>query len=156
MPAYYDKERKSWGVQFRYTDWTGTRKKKHKRGFKLKREAEEWEREFLLRNAGDPDMTFASLVTRYYADMENHIRGSTLETKISNIDTYILPYFKDKAISDITNADVRQWQNVMLKKRKKMVSHTSPPIFGPSTASCRLSSILPLSISGCKATRAPA
>ena len=119
MPAYYDKERKSWGVQFRYTDWTGTRKKKHKRGFKLKREAEEWEREFLLRSAGDPDMTFASLVTRYYADMENHIRGSTLETKISNIDTHILPYFKDKAISDITNADVRQWQNAMLKKRKK-------------------------------------
>lgn len=119
MPAYYDKERKYWGVQFRYTDWTGARIKKHKRGFKLKREAEEWEREFLLRNAGNPAMTFGSLVERYYEDMENHIRASTLEMKKSAIDTHILPYFKNKIVSEITNADVRQWQNVMLKKKQK-------------------------------------
>lgn len=119
MPAYYDKERKYWSVQFRYTDWTGARKKKHKRGFKLKREAEEWEREFLLRNAGNPDMTFESLVERYYADMKNHIRASTLETKKSAIDTHILPYFKNKSVSEITNADVRQWQNTMLQKKQK-------------------------------------
>ena len=62
MAAYYDKDRKYWSVQFRYTDWTGIRKKKHKRGFKLKREAEEWERQFLLQNAGNPEMTFGSLV----------------------------------------------------------------------------------------------
>lgn len=119
MPAYYDKDKKYWAVQFRYTDWTGARKKKHKRGFKLKREAEEWEREFLLRNAGNPEMTFASLVERYYEDMENHIRVSTLEMKKSAIDTHILPYFENKIVAEITNADVRQWQNTMLKKKQK-------------------------------------
>lgn len=119
MPASYERETKTWRAQFYYTDWQGIRHKKNKRGFKLKREAEEWEREFLLRNAGNPDMTFESLVERYYADMENHIRTSTLETKKSAIDTHILPYFKSKVISEITNADVRQWQNAMLKKKQK-------------------------------------
>lgn len=64
-------------------------------------------------------MTFGSLVERYYEDMENHIRASTLETKKSAIDTHIVPYFKNKIVSEITNADVRQWQNTMLKKTQK-------------------------------------
>ena len=119
MPASYDREKKTWRAQFYYTDWQGVRHKKNKRGFKLKREAEEWEREFLLRIAGSPDMTFGSLVERYYADMENHIRASTLEMKKSAIDTHILPYFKNRVVAEITNTDVRQWQNAMLKKKQK-------------------------------------
>lgn len=119
MPASYDKDKKTWRAQFYYTDWQGVKRKKNKRGFKLKREAEEWEREFLLRSAGDPDMTFGSLVERYFSDMEGHIRATTLEGKKSAIETHILPYFKNKVISEITNADIRQWQSVMLKKKQK-------------------------------------
>lgn len=118
MPAYYDKERKYWSVQFWYTDWTGTKKKKHKRGFKLKREAEEWEREFLLSSVQSPNITFSTLVEQYYKDMENRIRSITLENKISLINLHMLPYFGNKVISDITSADIRKWQNSMLKKTK--------------------------------------
>ena len=43
MPAYYDESTKSWFCKFYYTDYTGTKKQKKKRGFKLQREAKEWE-----------------------------------------------------------------------------------------------------------------
>ena len=32
----------TWHIQYRWTDWTGTKKKSQKRGFKTKKEAEEW------------------------------------------------------------------------------------------------------------------
>ena len=32
----------TWRIQYRWTDWTGTKKKSQKRGFKTKKEAEEW------------------------------------------------------------------------------------------------------------------
>ena len=33
MPSYKDEARKTWYCQFYYTDWTGQRRKKKKRGF---------------------------------------------------------------------------------------------------------------------------
>lgn len=119
MPAYLDEKSKTWYLLFYYQDWQGVRKKKHKRGFKLKREAEKWEREFLLKNAGNPEMTFESLVQLYFEDMAHHIRASTMATKKNMIETHILPYFKVKQIAEISNADVRRWQNKMLEKRTK-------------------------------------
>lgn len=58
MPAYYDESTKTWFCKFYYTDYTGTKKQKKKRGFKLQREAKEWERTFLERLQGTPNMTF--------------------------------------------------------------------------------------------------
>lgn len=69
MPAYYDEKTKSWYCKFYYTDYTGTKKQKKKRGFKLQREAKEWERAFLERLQGTPDMTFQSLYDLYIEDM---------------------------------------------------------------------------------------
>lgn len=43
MPAYKNKENGSWYVVTQYTDWTGERKPKCKRGFATRREALEWE-----------------------------------------------------------------------------------------------------------------
>ena len=43
MPAYKNKENNSWYVVTQYTDWTGERKQKCKRGFSTRREALEWE-----------------------------------------------------------------------------------------------------------------
>ncbi len=37
-----DKKKGTWLVQFYYTDWQGVRKKKLKRGFRTKAEAEAW------------------------------------------------------------------------------------------------------------------
>lgn len=58
MPAYKNKDSGSWYVVTQYTDWTGERKQKCKRGFSTRREALEWEQKFQQQNAGDLDMSF--------------------------------------------------------------------------------------------------
>ena len=62
MSAYKDDKTGSWYAYFRYTDWTGERKQKMKRGFSTKREALEWEREFMQKAAADLSMSFESFV----------------------------------------------------------------------------------------------
>lgn len=42
MRAEKDPKTGKWLIQYRYTDWQGKRRKSTKRGFKTKREAEEW------------------------------------------------------------------------------------------------------------------
>ena len=47
MPAYKDKKRGTWYANFYYTDWTGERKHKCKRGFKREKDAKQYEQDFL-------------------------------------------------------------------------------------------------------------
>lgn len=61
MPAYKNKDNGSWYVVTQYTDWTGERKPKCKRGFATRREALEWEQKFQQQSAGDLDMSFEAL-----------------------------------------------------------------------------------------------
>ena len=65
MPIYKDEKTGNWFVKLYYTDYTGAKKQKLKRGFKLQREAKEWERDFLERQQGRPDMTFQTLYKLY-------------------------------------------------------------------------------------------
>ena len=46
MSAYKDEERGTWYVSFYYEDWTGTKKRKVKRGFRTKKEALNFEVEY--------------------------------------------------------------------------------------------------------------
>ena len=60
MPATRDG--KLWRSQFYYKDWQGVRRKKNKRGFKTKGEADEWERNFLQpTGADDPYGNFSAI-----------------------------------------------------------------------------------------------
>ena len=61
MPQYKDEERGSWYCKFSYQDWTGQRRQKLKRGFPTKREAAAWERSFLEKQQGTPDMALKRL-----------------------------------------------------------------------------------------------
>ena len=54
MGAYKDKNGK-WYISVRYKNWLGEGCRKTKRGFSTKRDALEWEREFLARNTGSLD-----------------------------------------------------------------------------------------------------
>ncbi len=63
MPAYKNKETNSWYVMTQYTDWTGERKQKCKRGFATRREALEWEQKFQQQSAGDPFATFFPILS---------------------------------------------------------------------------------------------
>lgn len=141
MPAYKDEKRGTWYASFYYTNWKGEYKKKKKRGFKLKKQAEDFEREFLLKESGNPNMTFETLVELYYEDLTHRVRKSTNNTKRNMIDTHVLPVFKLKVVSEITNADIRRWQNLMLKKINPRTGQPYKPTYLRSINS-QLSAIL--------------
>ncbi|MET0015952.1 tyrosine-type recombinase/integrase [Oscillibacter sp.] len=117
MPAYKDEKKGNWYAAFYYQNWQGAKVKKLKRGFSTKREALEWERRFLLQQSADLDMTFADFVQIYVSDMTARIREHTWQTKNSIIEGKILPYFKDKKMSEIAPKDVIAWQNEMMSFR---------------------------------------
>lgn len=115
MKAEKDKKTGKWLIQYRYTDWQGKRRKSTKRGFATKREAEEWLRNFLITQKVDFDMKFEDFWKMYYADMETRLREHTMRTKKYIVELKILPYFGNKRVNDITAADIRQWQNELIK-----------------------------------------
>lgn len=119
MAQYKDTERSTWYCKFYFTDWTGQRKQKLKRGFSTKREATAWERDFLERQQGNPDMTFQALYDLYVDDIGHRLKDSTIETKRYACEKRIVPIFKLKPINQITPADIRKWQNDVIKSGAK-------------------------------------
>lgn len=115
MKAEKDKKTGKWLIQYRYTDWQGKRRKSTKRGFATKREAEEWLRNFFITRKADFDMKFEDFWKMYCADMETRLREHTMRTKKYIVELKILPYFGNKRVNDITAADIRQWQNELIK-----------------------------------------
>lgn len=113
MPTYKNTERGTYYCSFYYVDWTGKRKKKKKEGFKTKREADKFEREFLVKTQENTDIDFSTLVNLYLEDAKTRVRETTLENKKTLINLKVLPYFKDKIVANITPNDIRQWQNTL-------------------------------------------
>ena len=107
---------KTWRCQFYYEDWQGVRHKKNKRGFKTKAEAEEWERNFRQQQRKDLDINFENFVEIYFADVENRLRESTIKNKRYVFDLKVTPYFKKKKMCEIKTADIRAWQNELIKQ----------------------------------------
>ncbi len=117
MSAYKDDKTGAWYVYFRFTDWTGERKQKMKRGFSTKREALEWEREFLQKTAADLSMSFESFVDMYINDMRSRIREHTWQTKKNITEKKLLPYFGKKKMNELQTKDIIAWQNELLAHR---------------------------------------
>ena len=113
MAAFKNKTNGTWSVQFRYTDWKGERQQKLKRGFATKKEAQAWEREFLMQKQADVNMTFESFAQLYEKDMKPKLKLNTWLTKESIIQKKILPYFGKRKLSEITAKDVMDWQNAI-------------------------------------------
>ena len=117
MPVFKNETSGTWYVMARYTDWTGTRKQKCKRGFATKREAQEWERSFQMQTSSDMDMTFEAFAQLYEQDMRPRLKENSWLTKENIIQKKILPYFGQRKISEITTKDVIAWQNELLAFR---------------------------------------
>ena len=126
MGTYKDEKTGTWFVKCYYTDYTGTRKQKMKRGFALQREAKEWERDFLLKQAAQPSMPFRTLAELYLEDKKAHTKLITYETKKNRIDKWILPFFSDKTVDAITAADIRKWQAELKEARNANEKPLSP------------------------------
>lgn len=110
MPVYQDEKAKTWYVKCYYTDYTGTVKQKMKRGFKLQRDAKEWERDFLTKQAAQPSMHFKILASLYLEDKKEHSKKITYETKKNRIENWILPFFGNKPTDTISAVEIRKWQ----------------------------------------------
>lgn len=119
MPTYFDETQKTYYCKFYYTDWTGQRRQKLKRGFPRQRDAKDWERNFLQMQQGTPDMTFQALYDLYLEDIMHRLKQSTIRNKRAPYERYIVPYFKEKHINEITPADIRQWQSKILSSKLK-------------------------------------
>ena len=126
MAVYKEEKTNTWRVIYRYTDWTGERKQSQKRGFKTKREALAWEREQLNKTTADLDMTFASFVEQYTADMKTRIKENTWATKDHIIRTKLLPYFGKLKMCNITAQQIITWQNEMLDHKDENGKKYSP------------------------------
>lgn len=109
----------TWRIQYRWTDWTGTKKKSQKRGFKTKKEAEEWYAHFMLQQSSDPTMTLADFWEIYKADMEKRLRKTTMKQKEYVMNDKVLPYFGDY---NIVMSHIR---NI----REKIEDNPSKPIY---------------------------
>ena len=119
MAAFKNEKNGTWYVQFRYTDWKGERQQKFKRGFATKREAQEWEREFLMQKQADVTMSFESFAELYEKDVKPRLKENTWLTKESIIQKKILPYFAKRRLCDISAKDVIEWQNEIRKLTDK-------------------------------------
>lgn len=119
MPAYLDKNTGKWFCKFYYTDYTGDKRQKKKRGFGRKKDAQDWERDFLSKHAGDPNMHFRAFSELYFEDMKHRLKESTIYTKKNMFDNKILPYFQNMRINEIKPTDIRRWQNSLSEYKDK-------------------------------------
>ncbi len=126
MAVYKEEKTGTWRVIYRYTDWTGERKQTQKRGFKTKRDAQAWEREQQNKANSNLDMTFASFVEQYTADMKTRLKENTWATKDHIIRTKLLPYFGKLKMSAITAQQIIIWQNELMNFKDAKGKSYSP------------------------------
>lgn len=119
MPVYKNEERNTWYASFYYTDWTGQRKRKKKEGFALKRDAQEYEREYIKKHSGSCEMSFRSMCELYLDDAKNHLKPTSYRVKKNIIDNLILPQLGEMPINEITPNTLRQFNNRLLKSDKE-------------------------------------
>ena len=117
MSVTKDGDTGRWMSQIRVTDWTGKTIHKKKRGFATKKEALQWERNFISQSTGSLGMTFGDFIALYVKDMEHRLKPSTVASKKWLIDLKVTPFFKKIPLNEIKPTHVRQWQNSLTSYR---------------------------------------
>lgn len=119
MPVYKDEKRGTWFCKCNYKDWLGESKSKMKRGFATKKDAQQWEREFLEKQSASMDMKFSAFVDVYFEDKAPRLKERSIMTKKTLFETKITPYFGEKHMNEITSVDIIKWQNALLNQDYK-------------------------------------
>ena len=125
MAIYKNESNNTWYVMARYQDWTGERKQKCKRGFATKREAAQWEQQFILQKKASMDMELESFCKLYEEDVRPRLKKSTWLTKENIIKSKILPYLGKRKMSEITAKDVLDWHNERAQSDRRKVRKCS-------------------------------
>lgn len=118
MPAYKDNNG-TWYIKYYITGKDGKKHSTTKRNFKTKKEAVEYEMTARsLDNGKLLNVTFSGFIDQYFEDKvkSKKIKQRTATMKRYLIDTHILPYFKDKKITEITALDLERWQSEIIAK----------------------------------------
>ena len=119
MSVKYNSKSKKWDCYFRYTDSNGKIVAKHKRGFATKKEGKDWEREYLVKNTSDLEMTFASFIELYLEEYRLRYKPSSYQNIKYAVSKY--SYFNKMKMCDITSKHIRDWQNRLLKENYSLV-----------------------------------
>ena len=118
MSVTRDKNTGKWISQIRVKDWTGKEIHKKKRGFNTKKEALQWERDFISQADGSLGMKFKDFVEIYMKDAVPRTRETTYANKRYLFDKKVLPYFGEMPLSAIKPTYIRNWQNELINFRQ--------------------------------------
>ena len=116
MAVSKDTEKGTWTSQIWVEDFQGKKSLK-KHGFASKKEALEWERNMLLASKTDMNMKLADFLEVYFRDKDGELKQRTIRNKRYMIEHHIIPLLGNKAMDNITPADIIQWQNEQISYR---------------------------------------
>lgn len=126
MSVSKDKTTGKWMAQCRVTDWQGNSTHKKKRGFKTKKEAQEWEIQIKNQATESTSILYSDFIKLYFEDMSHRLKKSTLKNKIYLVETKITPTFGKMKLNSITPKQIRIWQNNLTSFRDEKGNAYSP------------------------------
>lgn len=107
MPAYKDTTTGKWFCKFYYETNDGKRKQKLKRGFDLKRQAEQFERDFLKQYNHENTILLSDLAAVYLQEMEKDHAITTVVSSRARL-SLLLDHFGDRPAVSITTANINE------------------------------------------------
>lgn len=116
MSVYKDKTNGKWKAEVNITGENPHRKRKT--GFSTKKEALEWEREYIERFKSSSKIKFETLLKEYLKDFEKRRKEISFINKKQICEKHILPFFKNYKLENITPATIRKYQNDYLLETK--------------------------------------
>lgn len=111
--ASKDKDTGLWIAQWYEIDVYGNKKRHKKRGFKTMREAKQYEQKMGLKEPGSMDMTMSEFMEQYFEDKQNGLKERTVRNKRYMMNKYVIPYFGNLKMNEITSVQITKWQNEM-------------------------------------------
>lgn len=112
MTAHLNEITNKWDAKFA-VKIDGEWKHKTKRGFLTEEEALRWEEEFRQEHKPAPEMPFRYFGKQYLEEVKNNVKESTFATKKNMIETWVIPFFADKRLSQITGSDLDEWREMI-------------------------------------------
>lgn len=128
MPIYKNKNGDGFIVKVNYTDSNGKHKQilRCSKATLTKADAKKVEQELLtqiaLGNTDDKNPTFEELYNEFILVHAQESKASTLRGYKSAIPLYVLPYFKDIKIKDITKKQIVKWKYDIQSKNLSIIT----------------------------------
>ena len=117
MPSYKDEKTGKWYCKFYYEDWNKEKHQKKKSGFKTKREAQAWERDFLEHHTKTSEIIMADLCDKFIENRRMVLKPKSIQSYESTIRLHIKPYIGDIKACDLTPLQIEELHKVLVSKQ---------------------------------------